>query len=140
MATLIKRYANRKLYDTQAKRYVALDDLEKMIRAGKEIAVRDARTGEDLTPVILTQIIVQTERSGRAALPTAFLHQMIRYGGAWQEFMARGLNATLRGIVASQGEADRIYRAWATRAGLVPPGGAEKPPRKRGAGSRRRRR
>ncbi|MGQ0549934.1 MAG: polyhydroxyalkanoate synthesis regulator DNA-binding domain-containing protein [Armatimonadota bacterium] len=121
MAILIKRYANRKLYNTRTSRYVTLEDLEKMIRAGREIEVRDAATGEDVTPVVLTQVILQTERGGRVALPAAFLHQLIKHGGAWQEYMARSFDATLGGLVASQRQADQIFRAWAARAGLVPP-------------------
>lgn len=137
MAIPIKRYANRKLYNTRTSRYVTLDDLEKMIRAGKEIEVRDATTGQDVTPVILTQVILNTERGGRAALPSAFLHQLIKYGGAWHEFLARSLDATLEGVVASQRQADQIFRAWASRAGMVPKANAPQA-RKRGARARRR--
>jgi polyhydroxyalkanoate synthesis repressor PhaR len=121
MAYVIKRYSNRKLYDTQESRYVTLEDLEEMIREGKEISVVDAATGENLTSVTLAQIILENERSGRAALPTAFLHQLIKHGQAWQDFFQGSLQASLEGIISSQREADRIFREWATRAGLVPP-------------------
>lgn len=137
MAIVIKRYANRKLYNTRTSRYVTLDDLERMIRAGKEIEVVDAATGEDVTPVVLTQVILQTERGGRAALPPAFLHQLIKHGAAWQDFMARSLDATLGGIVASQRQADQIFRAWAARAGLVPPEPASRPQKRRTRRGRR---
>src|SRR5262249_5584890 len=70
MAYVVKRYSNRKLYDTQESRYVTLDEIEEMIRAGKEIAVVDAASGEDLTSVTLTQIILEAERSHRGNLPT----------------------------------------------------------------------
>ena len=73
MAYVIKRYSNRKLYDTQESRYVTLEELEELIRAGKEIAVVDVSTGEDLTSVTLAQIILENERAHRATLPTAFL-------------------------------------------------------------------
>jgi len=76
MAYVIKRYSNRKLYDTQESRYVTLEEIEEMIRAGKEISVVDAATGEDLTSVTLTQIILENERNHRSALPAAFLHQL----------------------------------------------------------------
>ena len=59
MAYIIKRYSNRKLYDTQESRYVTLEELEGMIRAGKEIRVTDASTGEDLTSVTLAQILLE---------------------------------------------------------------------------------
>ncbi|MGQ0569314.1 MAG: polyhydroxyalkanoate synthesis regulator DNA-binding domain-containing protein [Armatimonadota bacterium] len=120
MAYVIKRYGNRKLYDIQASRYVTLDDLEHMIRAGEEIAVVDAATGEDLTAIVLTQIILEHERGGHAALPAAFLHQLIKHGDAWQQFMAKGLYATLEGVIESQHEAERIFRVWAAGAGLRP--------------------
>lgn len=120
MAYVIKRYSNRKLYDTQESRYVTLEELEEMIRAGKEIRVLDAATGEDLTSVTLAQIILENERAHRATLPTALLHQLIKHGEAWQEFVQRSLRASLEGIITSQREADRVFREWASRAGLIP--------------------
>ena len=91
MAYVIKRYSNRKLYDTQESRYVTLEEIEEMIRGGKEISVVDASTGEDLTSVTLAQIILENERNRRAALPSAFLHQLIKHGEAWQEFVQRSM-------------------------------------------------
>lgn len=117
MAYVIKRYSNRKLYDTQESRYVTLDELEEMIRAGKEISVVDAASGEDLTSVTLTQIILENERSHRGALPTAFLHQLIKYGETWQDFAQRSLRSSLEGLTTSQREMDRVFREWAARAG-----------------------
>ena len=122
MAYVIKRYSNRKLYDVQESRYVTLEELEELIRAGKEISVVDAATGEDLTSVTLAQIILDNERNRRAALPTAFLHQLIKHGEAWQEFVQKSLGLSLEGIITSQRQADRILREWAARAGLIPPG------------------
>ena len=65
MAYVIKRYSNRKLYDTQESRYVTLEEIEEMIRGGREISVVDAASGEDLTSVTLTQIILENERTRR---------------------------------------------------------------------------
>src|SRR5260370_42264225 len=87
MAYVIKRDSNRKLYDTQESRYVTLEEIEELIRAGKEIAVVDAGSGQDLTAVTLTQIILENERNHRGTLPIAFLHQLIKHGEAWQEFL-----------------------------------------------------
>ena len=117
MAYVIKRYSNRKLYDTQESRYVTLEEIEEMIRAGKEISVVDAASGEDLTAVTLTQIILENERNHRAALPTAFLHQLIKHGEAWQDFVQRSMKSSLEGIVFSQREVERIFQDWASRAG-----------------------
>jgi polyhydroxyalkanoate synthesis repressor PhaR len=121
MAYVIKRYANRKLYDVQESRYVTLEELEGLIRAGKEISVVDATSGEDLTSVALAQIILENERNRRAALPTAFLHQLIKHGEAWQDFVQTSLRASMEGVIVSQREADRILKEWAARAGLFPP-------------------
>ena len=119
MAYVIKRYSNRKLYDTQESRYVTLEELEELIRAGKEISVVDVSTGEDLTSVTLAQIILENERNRRATLPTAFLHQLIKNGEAWQEFVQKSLKSSLEGIMSSQREADRVLREWASRVGWL---------------------
>jgi len=117
MAYVIKRYSNRKLYDTQESRYVTLEEIEEMIRGGKEISVVDASSGEDLTSVTLAQIILENERNHRAALPSAFLHQLIKHGEAWQDVVQRSMRSSLEGLVSSQREMDRLFRDWAARAG-----------------------
>jgi polyhydroxyalkanoate synthesis repressor PhaR len=117
MAYVIKRYSNRKLYDTQESRYVTLEEIEEMIRAGKEISVVDAASGEDLTSVTLTQIILENERNHRATLPSAFLHQLIKHGEAWQDFVQRAMKSSLEGVISSQREMDKVFREWAARAG-----------------------
>jgi polyhydroxyalkanoate synthesis repressor PhaR len=119
MAYVIKRYSNRKLYDTQESRYVTLEELEELIRAGREISVVDVSTGEDLTSVTLAQIILENERNHRATLPTAFLHQLIKHGEAWQDFVQKSLRSSLEGLMTSQREADRVLREWAARAGWL---------------------
>ena len=132
VAYVIKRYANRKLYDPQKSQYVTLEELEEMIRAGREIAVTDATTGEDLTAMVLAQIILEKARSRRPSLPTAFLHQLIQYGEAWQDFAVASLKTSLEGIMTSQREAERILREWAAGCGWMPPAqrapAAEPPP------------
>jgi polyhydroxyalkanoate synthesis repressor PhaR len=131
MAYVIKRYSNRKLYDTQESRYVTLEELEELIRAGKEIAVVDVSTGEDLTSVTLAQIILENERNHRATLPTAFLHQLIKHGQAWQDFIQKSFRSSLEGIMTSQRDADRVFREWVARAGWMQPAPAEPKPEKR---------
>jgi polyhydroxyalkanoate synthesis repressor PhaR len=117
MAYVIKRYSNRKLYDTQESRYVTLEEIEEMIRAGREISVVDAASGEDLTSVTLTQIILENERNHRANLPAAFLHQLIKHGEAWQDFVQRTMRSSLEGFVSSQRDMERVFREWSTRSG-----------------------
>jgi polyhydroxyalkanoate synthesis repressor PhaR len=119
MAYVIKRYSNRKLYDTQESRYVTLEELEELIRAGREISVVDVSSGEDLTSVTLAQIILENERNHRATLPTAFLHQLIKHGEAWQDFVQKSLRSSLEGLMSSQREADRVLREWGARAGWL---------------------
>jgi polyhydroxyalkanoate synthesis repressor PhaR len=121
VAYVIKRYANRKLYDPQESRYVTLEEVEEMIRAGREISVTDATTGEDLTAMVLAQIILEKARSRRPSLPTAFLHQLIQYGETWQDFALTSLKTRLEGIMTSQRETDRILREWAAGCGWMPP-------------------
>ena len=78
---LIKRYANRKLYDTESKRYVTLEDLAGFIRQGEELKVVDHVTGEDLTSVTLFQVIFEEEKKIGGLLPQVFLSRLIRTGG-----------------------------------------------------------
>ena len=121
MAYVIKRYTNRKLYDPQESRYVTLEELEEMIRSGREITVTDATTGEDLTAVVFAQIILDNARHRRPTLPTAFLRQLIQYGETWQDFALTSLKASLQGLMTSQRETDRILREWAAGCGWLPP-------------------
>jgi len=136
MAYVIKRYSNRKLYDTQESRYVTLEEIEEMVRSGREVSVVDAATGDDLTSVTLTQIILENERNRRTALPSAFLHQLIKHGEAWQDFVQRSFRSSLEGITVSQREMERVFRDWSTRAGwgVVHPR-PEDPARRDGAGA-----
>ncbi|MBI3457913.1 MAG: hypothetical protein HY002_19210 [Candidatus Rokubacteria bacterium] len=125
---LIKRYANRKLYDQSRSRYVTLEELEELIRQGREIRVVDAVSGEDLTSLTLAQIILENQRDRRSSLPTAFLHQLIKHGETWQEFVRESLQASLTGIVASQREAERVLHEWGSRAGWWPAAGRDAAP------------
>jgi len=80
--TTIKKYANRRLYNTASSAYVTLADLAKMVKAGEDFVVYDAKTNEDITRSVLTQIIFEQEGiEGQSLLPTAFLRQLIRFYG-----------------------------------------------------------
>ncbi|GBQ25388.1 polyhydroxyalkanoate synthesis repressor PhaR [Gluconacetobacter sacchari] len=78
---VIKKYANRRLYDTERSIYVTLDALADMVRSGRDFVVFDARTGDDITRSVLIQIIMEEETRGRAMLPASFLRQIIRFYG-----------------------------------------------------------
>lgn len=89
---VVKKYANRRLYNTETSSYITLDTLAEMIRSGRDFVVYDAKTGEDITRGVLTQIIVEEESKGSALLPTAFLRQLIGfYGDSLQGVVPRYL-------------------------------------------------
>src|SRR5689334_25427288 len=82
----IKKYANRRLYDTESSTYITLDRLAQMVREGREFEVVDAKTGDDITRQVLTQIIVDEEARGSTMLPLNFLKQLIGlYGNSMQK-------------------------------------------------------
>ena len=86
----IKKYANRRLYNTATSSYVTLDHLSQMVKDDIDFIVNDAKTGEDITHQVLTQIIVEEEGKGRNLLPTSFLRQLISfYGDSLQAFVPR---------------------------------------------------
>src|ERR1700740_1058270 len=89
---VIKKYANRRLYNTSTSSYVTLEDLSRMVKQGNEFGVYDAKTGEDITRGVLTQIIVEEEGKGQNMLPTSFLRQLISlYGDSMQWLVPRYL-------------------------------------------------
>ncbi|MFC3124015.1 polyhydroxyalkanoate synthesis repressor PhaR [Pseudoroseomonas globiformis] len=100
---VIKKYANRRLYNTEASSYVTLDDLARMVREGRHFAVYDAKSGEDITRSVLTQIIVEEESKGRSLLPTSFLRQLIGlYGDSLQSVVPRYLEMTMGSFARQQ--------------------------------------
>ncbi len=100
---VVKKYANRRLYNTESSSYITLDSLAGMIRIGRDFVVYDAKTGEDITRGVLTQIIVEEESKGRAILPTAFLRQIIGfYGDSMQQLMPAYLEQAMTSFAAQQ--------------------------------------
>jgi polyhydroxyalkanoate synthesis repressor PhaR len=87
---VVKKYANRRLYNTATSSYVTLDDLAKLIKEGGDFVVQDAKTGEDLTRSVLTQIIVEQEQKGQNLLPISFLRQLISFYGDSMQFLVPG--------------------------------------------------
>jgi polyhydroxyalkanoate synthesis repressor PhaR len=110
---VIKKYANRRLYNTQTSSYVTLDHLAHMVKEGTEFEVQDARTGEDITRSVLTQIIFEEEAKGQNLLPIKFLRQLIRfYGDSLQAFVPGYLDMSMDSFTKNQGEMrDRIAQA-----------------------------
>jgi polyhydroxyalkanoate synthesis repressor PhaR len=87
---VVKKYANRRLYNTATSTYVTLDDLAKMIKDGGDFVAYDAKTGEDITRSVLTQIIVEQEHKGQNLLPISFLRQLISLYGDSMQFLVPG--------------------------------------------------
>jgi polyhydroxyalkanoate synthesis repressor PhaR len=87
---IVKKYANRRLYNTATSSYVTLDDLAKMIKEGGDFVAHDAKTGEDITRSVLTQIIVEQEQKGQNLLPISFLRQLISFYGDSVQFLVPG--------------------------------------------------
>ena len=147
---VIKKYANRRLYNTAKSSYVTLDDLSKMVRSGEDFVVFDAKTGEDITRTVLTQIIVEEEAGEQNMLPTNFLRELIRlYGDPLQGVVPSYLDAAMEAFNRNQ---EHLRRAFGgaqalenfeqiTRSNMelferslrmftpfAPPGGASAPP------------
>ena len=99
----IKKYANRRLYDTESSTYITLDRLAAMVREGREFEVVDAKTGDDITRQVLTQIIVDEEARGATMLPLNFLKQLIGlYGNSMQNFVPSYLEAAMDAFQRNQ--------------------------------------
>ncbi len=100
---VIKKYANRRLYHTGTSAYVTLEDLAGMVRAGEDFVVNDAKTGEDITHSVLTQIIFEQESKGENLMPVNFLRQMIRfYGDSMQGLVPRYLEFSMDRLMQEQ--------------------------------------
>jgi polyhydroxyalkanoate synthesis repressor PhaR len=106
----IKKYANRRLYDTESSAYITLDRLAQMVREGREFEVVDAKTGEDITRQVLTQIIVDEESRGASMLPLNFLKQLIGlYGNSMQNFVPSYLEAAMDAFQRNQSAAKDAF-------------------------------
>jgi len=100
----IKKYANRRLYNTGTSTYVTLEDLATMVKTGEDFVVYDAKTGEDITRSVLAQIIFEQEnKEGQSLLPITFLRQLIRfYGDSMQMLVPRYLEQSMQSLTSHQ--------------------------------------
>ncbi len=100
---IVKKYANRRLYNTESSSYITLENLADMVREDKHFIVYDAKSGEDITRAVLTQIIVEEEGKGKALLPTTFLRQLIGlYGNSMQSMVPRFLETAMANFARQQ--------------------------------------
>jgi polyhydroxyalkanoate synthesis repressor PhaR len=118
---VVKKYANRRLYNTESSSYITLDSLAEMVRLGRDFVVYDAKTGEDITRSVLTQIIVEEESKGRAMLPTGFLRQLIGfYGNSMQAVVPKYLEQAMGAFAVQQDQMRRTVQQ--TMGTFIPPG------------------
>ena len=108
---IIKKYANRRLYNTASSSYITLDDLARMTREEVDFKVLDAKTGNDITHAILTQIIMEEEASGEQMLPVSFLRQLIgMYGNSMQAMMPPYLEAAMANFQTNQASLQDAFK------------------------------
>ena len=108
---IIKKYANRRLYNTGSSSYITLDDLARMTRQGSDFQVLDAKTGDDITHSILTQIIMEEESNGEQMLPVSFLRQLIgMYANSMQKMMPHYLEATMQSFMSNQKKLQETFK------------------------------
>ena len=104
---LIRKYANRRLYDTSTSRYVTIDDLCMMVKENIDFRVVDATNGQDITRITLVQIILEIESEGHGLLPVSVLRQLIQvYGGRMEPILSRYLERTMDAFFNQQGSAE----------------------------------
>ncbi|MFZ0612682.1 MAG: polyhydroxyalkanoate synthesis regulator DNA-binding domain-containing protein [Desulfobacterales bacterium] len=110
---ILKKYANRRLYDNTRSAYVTLEQVAEMIKAGHVVTAVDAKTGEDVTDFVLTQIVLEEAKKKNALLPAALLHMIIRYGdNVLGEFFEKYLEQTLKNYLAYKSRVDDQFRQW----------------------------
>ena len=116
--TVVKKYANRRLYNTATSSYVTLEDLATMIKQGGDFVVYDAKTGEELTRSVLTQIIVEQEQKGQNLLPINFLRQLISFYGDSMQFLVPGYLE--QAMVAFARNQEQMRNSLRTTFGIFP--------------------
>jgi polyhydroxyalkanoate synthesis repressor PhaR len=116
--TIVKKYANRRLYNTATSSYVTLDDLARMIKEGGDFVAYDAKTGEDITRSVLTQIIVEQEQKGQNLLPISFLRQLISFYGDSMQFLVPGYLE--QAMLAFAGNQERMRDSLRATFGIFP--------------------
>jgi len=110
---LLKKYTNRRLYDTEKSIYVTLDYVTNIIKQGRQIIVLNAKTGEDVTAAILTQIVLEEARKKNYLLPNPLLHLIIQYGETvLNEFFEKYLEHTIKNYLLFRDLADDQYKKW----------------------------
>ncbi|HEY1096135.1 MAG TPA: polyhydroxyalkanoate synthesis repressor PhaR [Alphaproteobacteria bacterium] len=115
--SIIKKYANRRLYHTEISQYITLEDVADMVRQGEDLKVVDARTNEDLTRTVLTQIIVEQEAKGENLLPIKFLREIIRmYSNNMRPILPHYLDHAMDNLLNNQ---EKVSKYWTEQLGAA---------------------
>lgn len=110
---VLKKYSNRRLYDTRNSRYVTLDDVANMIRDGEQMQIQDATSGEDVTAFILTQIVLEAAKHKNSLLPVPVLHLVIRYGdNALSDFFEKYFQKTIQNYIEAKNVFEQQFGNW----------------------------
>jgi polyhydroxyalkanoate synthesis repressor PhaR len=110
---VLKKYANRRLYDTEKRSFVSLSQVAELVKQGREIEISDDKTGEDVTAFILTQIVLEEAKKKTLLLPVSLLYLLIRYGDSvLSEFFRNYLEQTLKNYLAYKSSMDSQFRTW----------------------------
>ncbi len=110
---LLKKYNNRRLYDTEKSIYVTLDYVTDIVKKGRKILVKDAKTGEDVTSAILTQIVIEEARKKKYLLPPPLLYLIIQYGeNVLTDFFEKYLEQTIKNYLLYRNMADDQFKKW----------------------------
>jgi len=118
---VIKRYGNRRLYNTETSTYVNYQDLSEIIRKGQDIRVIDSKSGEDVTKSILIQVILEEEKSNKSVLPAEFLFQLIRsQEESMHDFFQNYLSASFDAYMKTRQEFDRRFKGWLEMSASAP--------------------
>ncbi len=116
---IIKKYANRRLYNTETSSYITLEHLAAMVREGRDFQVLDAKSNDDITRTVLTQIIVEEESRGQTMLPVNFLRQLISlYGDGLQSMVPQYLEASMQAFRQNQAQMQKTFGGAFGGAGL----------------------
>lgn len=111
--TILKKYSNRRLYDTQKSKYVTLNSVRKLIRSGNWVKIVDADTQQDVTAFILTQIVLEQARRKNTLLPVPLLHLVIQYGdNELHEFFEKYLQQVIKAYLECRHSVDKQFRDW----------------------------
>jgi polyhydroxyalkanoate synthesis repressor PhaR len=110
---VLKKYANRRLYDTEKRAFVSLAQIAELVKQGREIEISDDKTGEDVTAFILTQIVLEEAKKKTLLLPVSLLYLLIRYGDSvLSEFFDHYLEQTLKNYLSYKSAMDSQFRTW----------------------------